>query len=126
MKIAPVFLLIEPSPILRSVLRKWLEYALKNPRLLTASSGDEALQLATQEVPSYVLMEMDLPDKQGIERLRELRQALPAARIIATSWYASSWLRNRVESAGADGLVSKDKLYSELLPLWLINGSQDR
>ena len=116
-----VFLVIEPSPILRPVLNRWLGNILPYSRLLVAANGAEALQLATQEIPSYVLMEVNLPDRKGLETLHQLRQGLPAARIIATGWYESPWFLDRVRSAGADGFILKDKLARELLPLWEIS-----
>lgn len=120
MNVAPVFLLVEPSPRLRSVLCRWLENVLPNPRLLLASNGAEALQPATQNIPSYLLIEINLPDKTGIEILNQLRQVRPATSIIATSWYEDRWLIDSVQSAGADGFISKDKLRHGLLPLWKI------
>jgi two-component system, NarL family, invasion response regulator UvrY len=121
MNAAPVFLLVEPSPILRSILNRWLETVITNPHIIVAANGVEALQLAAQEVPSYILIEISLPDRKGMEVLHQLRQGLPEARIVATSWYESSRFLDRVRSAGADGFVSKDKLPSELLPLWDIS-----
>jgi DNA-binding NarL/FixJ family response regulator len=117
---ASVFLLVEPSPIVASALGRWLENAFSNSQCLVASNGAEALQLATDNIPSYVLIELSLPDKAGIEILGQLRQVLPASRIIATSWYQGRWLIDGARSAGADGFVSKDKLHKELLPSWKI------
>jgi DNA-binding NarL/FixJ family response regulator len=117
---APVFLLVEPSPILASELARWLEHAFSTSRVLVATNGAEALQLATENIPSHVLIELSLPDKAGIEILIQLRQALPASRIIATSWFEGDWLIDGVRSVGADGFVSKDKLPKELLVLWNI------
>jgi CheY-like chemotaxis protein len=120
MNAAPVFLLVEPSPILGQLLNRWLENVLRNPRILIATSGVEALRLAAHEVPSYVLMEINLPDRKGLEVLHQLRQGLPEAKIIATSWYESRFFLDRVRSAGADGFISKGKLPRELLSLWEI------
>jgi DNA-binding NarL/FixJ family response regulator len=117
---APVFLLVEPSPIVAAALGRWLENTFSNSQVLIASNGTEALEQATQSNPSYVLIELSLPDKAGIEILAQLRQALPASRIIATSWFQARWLIDGALSAGADGFVSKDKLHEELLPLWKI------
>jgi two-component system, NarL family, nitrate/nitrite response regulator NarL len=121
MNTAPVFLLVEPSPILRSILNRWLENTLICPRILLATNGVEALQLAAQENPLYVLMETNLPDRRGLEVLHQLRQDLPEARIVATSWSESRFLVDRVRSAGADGFISKEKLPSQLFPLWDIS-----
>jgi DNA-binding NarL/FixJ family response regulator len=117
---APVFLLVEPSPTLRSMLCRWLENVFSNSQFLIAANGAEALRLAIENIPSYVLIELSLPDKVGIEILVQLRQALPASQIIATSWFQDRWLIDGARSAGADGFVSKDKLHKELLPLWKI------
>lgn len=117
---ATVFLLIEPSLILRSVLHGWLANVIPNSHVFIAANGTEALQFIRQAIPSYVLIELNLPDRRGLELSPQLRQDLPKARIIATSWYESRWFIDRVLSAGADDFVSKDKLRSELLPLWKI------
>jgi len=117
MNAASVFLLVEPSPILRSRLHKWLENVLIDARILIAPNGFEALRLAAQEQPTHILIEMNLPDMSGFEVLREIRQCLPAASIIATGWYESRFFLERVRSAGANGFIAKHKLHSELLPL---------
>ena len=117
MNAAPVFLLVEPSPILRSRLQGWLENVLTDPRIFIAANGLEALRLAARERPSHILIEMDLPDTTGFEVLHQMRQSLPAARIIATGWYESRFFLERVRSAGADRFIPKHKLHGELLPL---------
>ena len=118
MNSAPGFLLVEPSPILASALSRWLENVFFNAQIFIASTGAEALQLATENIPSYILIELSLPDKVGIEILIQLRQVLPDSRIIATSWFEGRWLIDGVRSPGANGFVSKDKLHDELLSLW--------
>jgi DNA-binding NarL/FixJ family response regulator len=117
---APVFLLVEPSPIVATALGRWLENAFLDSQVILAANGTEALQLATENIPSYILLELSLPDKAGIEILIQLRQVLPDSRIIATSWFEGDWLIDGVRSVGADGFVSKDKLHDELLVLWNI------
>lgn len=114
---APVFLLVEPSSFVRSSLHQWLENVLADYRILSADTGEEALRLAAQERPTHILIEMYLPDRPGFEVLQQIRQSLPAARIIATHWYESRLFLERVRSAGADGFVAKHKLHINLLPL---------
>lgn len=115
---APVFLLVEPSPILRLRLQEWLEGVRTNPCIFIASNGLDALWLAAQEQPTHILIEMDLPDITGFEVVRQLRQGLPTARIIAAGWYDSRFFLDNVRSAGADGFILKNKLNRELLPMW--------
>jgi len=118
MNAAPVFLLVEPSPMLCSSLHEWLESVLTDPRIFIAESGLEALNLAMQEKPSHILVEMDLPDTNGTEIVKQVSQKLPTARIIVTGWYDSRLILEIVQSAGADGFIPKNKLRNELLPLW--------
>ena len=114
----PVFLLVEPSAILRSSLHDWLEQALTGHRILVAANGVEGLRLAVQERPSHILLEMELPEKNGFDVLRQMRQSLPEATIVATGWYESRVFLDKVQSSGANGFIRKHKLPSELLPLW--------
>ena len=117
---APVFLLVEPSPILRLRLQEWLESVLTNPCIFMASNGLDALWLAAQEQPTHILIEMDLPDITSFEVVQQIRQGLPKARIIATGLYDSRFFLDNVRSAGADGFILKNKLHRELLQLWQV------
>ena len=105
----PVFLPVEPSPIFRLHLHGWLESVLTDAHIFMAANGLEALQLVAQEQPSYVLIEIDLPDTNGAEVVQQLRQRLPTARIIVTGWYDSCLILDIAQSAGADGIILKDK-----------------
>ena len=118
MNAAPVILLVEPSPILRLQLKEWLENVLTDSRILIAANGLDTLWRAAQEQPSHILIEIHLPDITGYEIVRQVRQGLPTARIIATGSCESRFILDSVQSAGADGFILKDNLYKELLPLW--------
>jgi DNA-binding NarL/FixJ family response regulator len=118
---APVFLLVEPFPILQSVLYKWLQNQFNHPRILIAENGVEALRLATQEAPTHVLIEINLPDRTGFETLQQLRHKLPEAKIAATGWFDHSFYLDKIKSIGVEGYIPKDKLASDLLPLWEIS-----
>jgi DNA-binding NarL/FixJ family response regulator len=117
----PVFLLVEPSSILRPVLSRWLEDVLPSSRILIATNAEDALKLAADEKLAYVLVAINLPDRKELELLRQLRQTLPKAKIVATSWFETRGLLNRVLSAGADEFLLKDELRSKLFPVWGIS-----
>ena len=118
MNAAPVILLVEPSPILRLRLQEWLENVLTDSRIFIAANGLDTLWRAAQGQPSHILIEIHLPDITGYEIVRQVRQGLPTARIIATGSCESRFILDSVQSAGADGFILKDNLYDELLPLW--------
>ena len=121
MKTTPVLLIVEPSPIFRSVLSRWLKSQLTSYSIFIATDGNDALWLAARERPSHILIDINLPDTTGFEIIQQMRQSLPTAKIIATGWYDSRFFLDRVRSVGADSFISKDKLRSELLLRWGIS-----
>jgi DNA-binding NarL/FixJ family response regulator len=118
MNTAPVILLVEPSPVFRLRLTAWLGNVLPDARILTATNGLEALNLAVQEQPTHLLIEMDLPDANSAEIVWQMRQRLPAAKIVVTGWYDSRLVLEIIESAGADGFILANKLHRDLLHSW--------
>ena len=121
MNTVPVILLVEPSPILGPRLHEWLESVLTDPRILIAANGLDALWLAAQEEPSHILIEIYLPDLTGFEVVRQIRQCLPSARLIATSWYESRFMLDSAQSVGADRFIPQYRLHAELLASLEIN-----
>jgi two-component system cell cycle response regulator DivK len=86
-------------------------------RPLEASSGEEALALAAESTPALVLMDIQLPDIDGIEALRRLREDERTARIpvLALTAQAMYGDRERFLSAGFDGYLSKPVDVPELV-----------
>jgi len=121
MTATPVILLVEPSSFVRSSLRQWLEDVLTDYRILVAATGLDALWRAAQQEPSHILIEIYLPDLTGFEVIRQMRQGLPAARIIATGWHESRFILDSVQSVGADEYIPHHRLHAELLASLEIN-----
>ena len=117
MKAVPVFLLVEPSAVLCSFMRAWLEDVLTDCRILIAVNGAEAVRLAVLEQPAHILIECNLPDTSSFEVIRQIRADLPDAKVIATHWDESRFFLEQVLSAGADGFIPQHRLHAELLPL---------
>lgn len=57
--------------------------------------------------PHVIVMELDLPDRNGLEFVTELKAARPAARILVLSMYAETQMGVRALRHGADGYVCK-------------------
>jgi two-component system, cell cycle response regulator DivK len=78
-------------------------------RTLEASTGRQALMLATEHEPALVLMDIRLPDMDGVEALSRLRMDERTASIpvLAVTAQAMKTDRERFTAAGFDGYVSK-------------------
>ena len=83
--------------LLRLVLRS------HGHQVLQASNGLEGMKLFQAEPPDLVLTDLLMPEKEGLETIREIRTHTPGAKIIAMSGGSPRW-------AGMDLLVLADKL----------------
>ena len=79
----PVVLLIDDSPDFRNLLRVAL--ALEQYEVVEASDGQEGLRLFEYCQPGLVLLDIVMPEKDGIETLREILRRKPDARVITFS-----------------------------------------
>jgi len=86
-------------------------------RTLEASTGGEAVRLATEHRPALVLMDIRLPDMDGLEALRRLRtdDRTAAIPVLAVTAQAMQGDRERFEAAGFDGYLAKPVDIDELL-----------
>jgi two-component system cell cycle response regulator DivK len=78
-------------------------------RVLEATNGGRAFDLATEHVPDLVLMDIQLPDVNGVEVLGRLRSDEHTASIpvLALTAQAMQGDRERFLAAGFDGYLSK-------------------
>jgi two-component system, cell cycle response regulator DivK len=78
-------------------------------RTLEATTGREAIDLASEHMPDLVLMDIQLPDLDGMQALQRLRADARTAPIpvVALTAQAMQGDRERFLSAGFDGYVSK-------------------
>ncbi len=95
-----------------------LELALENVRgyeVLTATSGRAALDQAVRFAPDAVILDLLLPDINGLEVLKELKKSQPNLPVIMLTGYSD--IRNAVEAIqmGADNFLIKPFENDQLL-----------
>ncbi len=88
-------------------------------RTLEASTGGHALILATQHRPGLVLMDIRLPDMDGVEALRRLRmdRRTSSIPVFAVTAQAMKGDIERFTEAGFDGILLKPVDIDELLTM---------
>lgn len=79
----------------------------RSGRVLTAASGDEALEVARREEPSVAVLDLEMPGMSGDELCRRLKGELPQLAIIATTGGADPEQRARAVRAGASDVLTK-------------------
>jgi len=108
----PRILLIEDEPQVRRYLRTSLPS--HGYRVLEAATGEEGLRLASVEVPDLVLLDLGLPDMDGLEVARRLREWSEVP-IVVLSARGQEWQKVEALDAGADDYLTKPFGFAELL-----------
>jgi DNA-binding NarL/FixJ family response regulator len=80
-----------------------------------AANGREAVQLATDLQPDIVVMDVAMPELNGIEATRRLSAAAPRARVVALSMHKDSVYVREILRAGARGYLLKDSPATDLV-----------
>ncbi len=80
-----------------------------------AGNGREAVQLATELQPDVVVMDVAMPELNGIEATRRLAAASPRTRVVALSMHKDSVYVREILRAGARGYLLKDSPAPDLL-----------
>jgi two-component system KDP operon response regulator KdpE len=109
---APLVLLIEDEPQMRRFLRAAL--GAQDYRLVEAATAREGLAQAASRNPDIVLLDLGLPDRDGLEITRELRQWSAAPIIVLSARHRE---QDKVEALdlGADDYLTKPFGVEELL-----------
>ena len=108
-------LLADDHSLFRDALARMLE---KEPDLKVvghASDGQEAINLACQLVPDVILMDISMPQVDGIEATGNIHREYPQIRIIGLSMYEDQERAQAMLDAGATDYKSKGCVASELV-----------
>ena len=73
-----------------------------------ASDGEEAVRLADSLRPDVVLMDVTMPDVDGVEATRRIHQQLPDVRVVMLTMHADQSVIAEALRAGASGYLVKD------------------
>lgn len=108
-------LIVEDDALLRDAFRLLLEDS--GYRVLGAGTADEAVDLARREHPGLVLLDLGLPDRSGMDVVRELRQLeeLNTISVVALSGRPGREERQRCLQAGFSEYLEKP-----VRPRWLL------
>lgn len=107
-------LLVDDHEIMRRGLRALLERRSDLVVAGEAATGSAAIKLARQLQPDLIIMDVGLPEMNGIEATRKILAASPQARVLALSMHADRRYVTQMLEAGAKGYLLKDCAVEEL------------
>lgn len=107
--------IVDDHSIIRSGLRAILKLHEEFDVVAEAGSAAEAIVFVKKTTPDIVLMDVSLPDGDGITVSRQILELLPGARIIMISGLSDEKTVNQAIQAGASGYMLKSNASSELI-----------
>jgi two-component system response regulator NreC len=108
-------LLVDDHQVLRDGLRALLEGEEDMVVISEAGTGRDAISLAASLRPDVIVMDLGLPDGNGINAIREIRVQEIPVHIVVLSMYSDRELVMKALEAGSDGYVPKSSAHSDLL-----------
>jgi DNA-binding NarL/FixJ family response regulator len=80
-----------------------------------ATNADSCLAFLKQQLPDVILMDINLPDKSGIDLCREVRDKYPSVYIIGLSTFNQQSFIEKMMQSGASGYILKNATQQELM-----------
>ena len=107
-------LLADDHPMMRAGLKVLLEGKSGARVIGEAGDGRTAVRLAAELSPDVVVMDINMPELNGIEATRQIRADGKGPKIIALTAYAPTHFTTEMLRAGASGYVLKSSAFDEL------------
>jgi two-component system response regulator AtoC len=109
----PVILLVDDEDTIRLFLEKTIRD--EGYEALTAATGGEALETAFDKLPDLILLDLKLPDMNGIEVLRRIKEEIPEVCVIMLTAFGDIETAVSAMKKGAFDFVSKPVNLEQLL-----------
>ena len=108
-------LLADDHKIVRDGLKSLIKKEVSMEVIGEADNGRKTVQLARDLEPEIIIMDISMPDLNGIEATRQIVADSPDVKIIALSMHSDKRYVKGVLSAGASGYLLKDSAFEELV-----------
>lgn len=103
------FLIVDDSPAMRRIIRRVVsDFA---GEINECDDGARALSAYERLKPEWVLMDVEMPEKDGLTATREICDLFPDAKIVIVTKHNDALMCEAAERAGAIGYVVKENLY---------------
>jgi|WetSurMetagenome_2_1015567.scaffolds.fasta_scaffold175505_2 two-component system, NarL family, invasion response regulator UvrY len=108
-------LIADDHPVVREGLKQIISKASDLHLEGEALNGQDVIDLVTAGLYDVVVLDLNMPGRDGFEILRELKRTFPRLPVLILSIYPEDQVGIRVLRAGASGFLSKDSAPKELI-----------
>jgi DNA-binding NarL/FixJ family response regulator len=108
-------LIADDHALFRAGLRQFLVQSLPSAEIGETASGNETLSALQRAEWDLLVLDINMPDRSGLDILRHVRSGHPGTRVLVLSGYPERQYALNVLRAGASGYIAKDCAPDELL-----------
>jgi len=108
-------ILADDHQIVRQGLRILLEAEPDMEIIAEADNGRKVLKLAQELLPDVIIMDLSMPELNGIEATRQILSGAPEVKVVALSMHSDSLFVLNMIKSGASGYLLKDCALEELV-----------
>ena len=108
-------MLVDDHDIIRTGLRSYLQTQPGMEVVAEARDGEEAVRLAAQMQPNIILMDITMPNMDGLEATRQLKSLAPESLVLALTVHEDKQYFMEMLAAGASGYLTKQAAADELV-----------
>lgn len=109
-------LVVDDHKAMRIALCDWLAGALPGCEVTAASTGEEAVCLSVEWLPTLIIMDLGLPGISGLEATRRIKAERPRCPVLILTIHEGELYRAEALASGASDYVPKRLMQSALLP----------
>ncbi len=107
-------LLVDDHEIMRQGLRSLIEKTSDIELVAEAETGRDAVKLAREINPDVIIMDIGLPDINGVEATKQIVSENPEIKVLALSMHSDQRYVKSFLKAGGKGYVCKEDAFDEL------------
>jgi two-component system response regulator NreC len=108
-------MLVDDHDVVRTGLRTFLEAQANLEVVAEARNGEQAISLALQTQPKVILMDITMPDMDGLEATHRLKQLCPDCLVLALTVHDDKQYFMEMLAAGASGYLTKQAAADDLV-----------
>jgi|HubBroStandDraft_6_1064221.scaffolds.fasta_scaffold146608_1 DNA-binding NarL/FixJ family response regulator len=105
----PGLLIVDDSPEIRSLIRTFIESTTSFKVCGEAGDGTAAIETAKQVKPDIVLLDLVMPELNGVQAASVLKRQLPETKIILFSFFTEVPGKSLAAAVGVDYVLSKSE-----------------
>lgn len=101
-------MLVDDHALFRQGVKSLLDSRPDLEVVASAADGNEAIALARETTPDVILMDIEMPNCDGLEATRQIKRELPATKIVALTVVDDAEIIFEAIKSGAEGYLLKD------------------